>query len=87
MYTSYFENKRRIHPENELNIKWSINYDLKTCLSILNRFLNSAKVSSVPLLLNNGEIISNYSEKAKLFNKLFVSQWCPIASSKVCLLN
>ena len=42
----------------------------KTYWSILNRFLNKGKIPATPPLLVNGDIITNFSEKADLFNKL-----------------
>ena len=44
---------------------------LKTYWSILNRFLNNRKIPEIPPLLVNGDIITNFSEKADLFNKFF----------------
>ena len=36
----------------------------KTYSSILNRFLNNRKIPAIPPLLVNGDIITNFSEKA-----------------------
>ena len=49
----------------------------KTYSSILNRFLNDSKIPAIPLLLVNGDIIANFSEKADLFNKIFADQCAP----------
>ena len=38
---------------------------------ILNRFLSNKKIPSIPPLLVNGEMISNFSKKAELFIKFF----------------
>ena len=46
----------------------------KTYWSILNRFLNNRKIHAIPFLLVNGDIITNLSEKADLFNKFFADQ-------------
>ena len=43
----------------------------KTYWSIRNRFVNNRKIPTVPPLLKNGVIITNFSEKAELFNKFF----------------
>ena len=43
----------------------------KTYWSIRNRFVNNRKIPTVPPLLKNGVIITNFSEKADLFNKFF----------------
>ena len=50
----------------------------KTYWSILNRFLNSRKVPAIPPLFVNGNIITNFSEKADLFNKFFADQCTPL---------
>ena len=46
----------------------------KTYWSILNRFLNNRKIPAIPPLLVNGDIITNFSEKDDLFNKIFADQ-------------
>ena len=51
---------------------------LKTYWSILNRFLNNRKTPAIALLLVNGDIITNFSEKADLFNKFFADQCTPL---------
>ena len=48
---------------------------------ILNRFLSNKKIPSIPPLLVNGEMISNFSKKAKLFNKFFASQCTPLSNT------
>ena len=40
----------------------------KTYWRILNRFLSDKKIPSIPPLLVNGEMISNFSKKAELFD-------------------
>ena len=40
----------------------------KTYWSIINRFLNNRKIPAIPPLLVNGDIITNFSEKADIFN-------------------
>ena len=49
-------------------------------LENINRFLNNKKVPVVPPLLVNGEIISNFSQEAVIFNKYFVSQYTLLLS-------
>ena len=49
---------------------------------ILNYFLNNIKIPSIPPLLVNGYIISNFLGKAELFNKLFTSQCSPVNDSR-----
>ena len=46
----------------------------KTYWKIINRFLSNKKISAIPPLLVNGEIISNFSQKASIFNNFFASQ-------------
>ena len=46
----------------------------KAYWKIINRFLSNKKIPAVPPLLVNGEIISNFSQKATIFNKFFASQ-------------
>ena len=46
----------------------------KTYSKIVNRFLNNKKTPMIPALLVNDIIISNFSEKANLFNKFFACQ-------------
>ena len=46
----------------------------KTYWKILNRLLTNKKVTAIPPLLFDGEIISNFSQKAVIFNKYFASQ-------------
>ena len=50
-----------------------------TYWSILNRFLNNiTKISVIPPLLVNGDIITSLSKKVDLFNKFFVDQCTPL---------
>ena len=49
----------------------------KTYWSILNRFLNNRKIPAIPLQLVNGDIITNFSEKADLLNKFIADQCTP----------
>ena len=43
----------------------------KTYWSILSRFLNNKEIPTIPPLLVNGDIITNFSERADIFNKFF----------------
>ena len=47
---------------------------LKTYWSILNRFLNNRKIPAIPPQIVNGDIITKFSEKADLYNKIFADQ-------------
>ena len=42
---------------------------------ISNRLLSNKKFPAIPPLLVDGKIISNFSQKAAIFNKSFVSQY------------
>ena len=53
----------------------------ETYWKIISRFLNNKKISAIPPLLVNGEIISNFSQKASIFNKFFASQCTPLQNS------
>ena len=53
----------------------------KTRWKILNRFLSNKKIPSIPPPLVNGEMISNFSKKAELFNKFFASQCTPLSNT------
>ena len=41
------------------------------------------KVPSIPTLLVNGEMVSNFSKKAELFNKFFASQCTPLSNISI----
>ena len=53
----------------------------KTYWKIINRFSNNKKTPIIPPLLVNNKIISNFSEKANLFNKFFASQCTPLENN------
>ena len=49
----------------------------KTYWSILHHFLNNRKTPAIPPPLVNGDIITNFSEKADLLNMFFADQCTP----------
>ena len=53
----------------------------KTYWKIISRFLNNKEIPAIRPLLLNGEIISNFSQKASIFNKFFASQCTPLQNS------
>ena len=53
----------------------------ETYWEIFNRFLSNRKIPSVPFLLVNGEMISNFSKKAELFNKFLASQCTSLSNT------
>ena len=46
--------------------------------SILNSFLGNKKMPTIPPLMENGEIITDYLGKAEIFNNYFASQCTPL---------
>ena len=50
-------------------------------MKIINRFLNNKRIPAIPPLLVNGEIISNFSQKASVFNKFFMFQCSSLQNS------
>ena len=55
----------------------------KTYWTILNRFLHNKKIPLIPPLLVNGEVVSDFSTKAELFNEYFASQCTPLNNSSM----
>ena len=55
----------------------------KSCLSILNSFLNNKKIPSIPPIFHNGKVISEFKEKANLLNLFFASQSTPVSNFSV----
>ena len=50
----------------------------KTYWSIINKFLSNKKIRIVPALLVDGELVSDFKQKANIFNKHFSSRCTPI---------
>ena len=46
----------------------------KTYWSITNRILNKKKIANIPPLLVNNKLVSDFHEKAELFNRHFAEQ-------------
>ena len=55
----------------------------KSHLSILNWFLNNKNIPCIPPIFHNGKVISDFKEKANLFNSFFASQCTPVSNSSV----
>ena len=49
--------------------------------SIINKFLSNKKTPIIPPVLGNGELVSDFEQKANLFNNYFASQCTPIKNS------
>ena len=54
----------------------------KTYWKIIIRFLNNKKIPAIPPLLVNGEITSNFSQRASIFNKFFCASMYSITKFK-----
>ena len=52
----------------------------KTYWSILNSFLNNKKLPIIPPILVDDRVVSNFTEKTKLFNSYFASQCTPVTN-------
>ena len=50
----------------------------KSYWSILKTFLNNKKIPCIPPLLHDHKFISNFKEKAEIFNNFFAKQCSPI---------
>ena len=46
--------------------------------SILNSFLGNKKMPTIPPLFENGEVVTDYSSKAEIFNNYFAAQCTPL---------
>ena len=57
------------------------NTSAKTYWSILKSFYKGTKVSLIPPLLLNNKIVSDFTEKANIFNDFYASQCTPINNS------
>ena len=49
----------------------------KTYWSIINKFLYNKKTPTIPPVLVNTELVSDFKQKADLFNSYFISQCTP----------
>ena len=54
----------------------------KTYESLLNRFLNNKKIPLIPLLFHESKFVTDFKEKAKLFNAFFAKQCSLIKSNR-----
>ena len=50
---------------------------------IFNWFLNNKKIPGIPPIFHNGNVISDFKEKANLFNSFFASQCTPVSNFSV----
>ena len=55
----------------------------KTYWKIWNHFLSNKKIPSIPPLLVNREMISNFSKNVKPFNKFFGSQYLSLSNTSI----
>ena len=78
MYQSYYSSQIE---KNLTRLRAKIEYPNtvpKTYWSILNRFLSNKKIPDTPPILVDDKIVSNFTERAELFNSYFVSQCTPV---------
>ena len=59
------------------------NTSAKTYWSILKSYYKDNRVPLIPPLLVNNKIVSDFTEKANLFNDFFASQCTPISNSSI----
>ena len=67
-----------IKKSNVLNDKSTVP---KVYWAVLNNFLNSIKISSVPPILISGKTITKIIDKANCFNEFFASQYTPLENN------
>ena len=53
----------------------------KRCWSLLNHFLNNIKIPLIPPLFHENKFVTDFKEKAKLFNTFFAKQCSLIKNS------
>ena len=68
---------------DHLSKKLNPNTSTKTYRSILKSFYKGTKVPLIPPLLVNNKTVSDFTEKANLFNDFFASQCTPINNNSV----
>ena len=59
----------------------------KTHWSIMNKFLSNKKAPIIPSFLVNGKLVSDFEQKANLFNNYFTSQCTPIANYRTLVIK
>ena len=65
----------------------SLSISSKTYLYILKSFLKSKKVPGVPSIFHEKKIITDFREKAELFNSIFANQCSLIKTTRVITPN
>ena len=95
VYVLEFTNKQNVLTECTIKIlEAKKNYILKmttkledtapkTYWAILNRLLFNKRIPPIPPLLVDGSFVSDYCEKANLFNNLFATTCTPIKNNNV----
>ena len=56
-----------------------------TYWSILNRFLINKEIPIIPPILVDDKVVSNFAEKAELFNSYFASQCIPVINKSLII--
>ena len=78
--TISIRNEYYVHFSNKLNHPTTRS---KNYWSILNSFYKDSKLPLIPLLLVNNKIVSDFTEKANLFNVFLSSHCTPISNNSV----
>ena len=55
--------------------------------AILKTFVNGGKIPLIPPLLVDNKLVTDFLDKANLFNKFFVKQWTSISNDSTVPLN
>ena len=75
--------KRKEKNYHDLSMKLNdLKTSAKTYWSIVKSFYNDSKIVNPPLLVNN-KIVSDFTEKANLFNDFFAAQCTPLPNNSI----
>ena len=53
----------------------------KTHWSIISRLLNKRKIPTIPPILADGKLVSDFEKKSELFNSHFAAQCAPVKNT------
>jgi hypothetical protein len=84
-YTKLVENAKENYYKSQGNKLQHAN-ESKTVCSLIKTFLNDAKIPAIPPLYTNNIFVTDFQEKAKLFNDFFSKQ-CTLINSDSILPN
>ena len=60
---------------------------LKTCWTIWKTFVNVSKIPLIPPLLVDNKLVTDFLDKANLFNNFFAKQCTPISNDSTVRVN